>query len=105
MNPSLMFANHVKEQPPNQMITYKHAILLHKIYNINLPQADWVDLNSQQICTSPKTSFKIMKTNNNLIENTILSRRFATLNNKIDLNDLNLSLDTFNIKYKARMLS
>ena len=25
---------------PNQIITYKHAIILHKFYNVNFPQAD-----------------------------------------------------------------
>ena len=41
-----------KRATPNQMITYKHAILLHKLYNPNQPQADWVDLNAHQIFTS-----------------------------------------------------
>ena len=29
---------------PNQIITYKHA-LLHKLYDVNFPQGDWLDLN------------------------------------------------------------
>ena len=31
-----------KRATPDQMITFKHATLLHKLYNVNLPQADWV---------------------------------------------------------------
>ena len=32
----------------NQMITYKHAILLHKLYNTQQPNDDWIDLNFNQ---------------------------------------------------------
>ena len=31
-----------------QMIMYKHAILLHKLYNENCPEIDWLTLNLQQ---------------------------------------------------------
>ena len=52
-----------KRATPNQMITYKHAILLHKLYNVNFPQADWLDLNIHQTLTSRQTKFKITKAN------------------------------------------
>ena len=44
------------------------------------------------------------KSNNFIVGNNILSTRLLTLNNKIDLTDLNLSLDTFKIKYKEKLL-
>jgi hypothetical protein len=90
---------------PNQMIMYKHAILLHKLYNNNLPKADWVELNFQQILTSRQTTFKIIKSNNYLVGNNLISTRLSILNNKIDLNDLNLSLDSFKVKYKEKLLT
>ena len=31
-----------------QMVLYKHAILLHKLYNEKLPESDWFALNFQQ---------------------------------------------------------
>ena len=85
------------------MITYKHAIQLHKLYNDNFPKADWIDLNFQQILTSRQTTFKVTKSNNFIVGNNILSTRLSTLNNKIDLTDLNLSLDTFKVKYKEKL--
>ena len=90
---------------PNQMIVYKHAILLHKLYNNNLPKADWVELNFQQILTSRQTTFKIIKSNNYLVGNNLISSRLTVFNNKIDLNDLNLSLDSFKVKYKEKLLT
>ena len=89
---------------PNQMMNYKHAILLHKLYNNNQPSADWVDLNIQQILTSRQTEFNILKSNNFLVGNNLLATRLAILNNKICLADLNLSLDTFKVKYKEKFL-
>ena len=86
------------------MMNYKHAILLHKLYNNNQPSADWVDLNIQQILTSRQTEFNILKSNNFLIGNNLLATRLAILNSKICLADLNLSLDTFKVKYKEKFL-
>ena len=89
---------------PNQMMNYKHAILLHKLYNNNQPSADWVDLNIQQILTSRQTEFNILKSNNFLVGNNLLATRLAILNNKICLADLNLSLDSYKVKYKKKFL-
>ena len=68
---------------PNQIITYKHALLLHKLYNVNFPQADWLDLNIHQTFTSRQTKFKIIKTNNYLVGHNILAARLSILNDKI----------------------
>ena len=84
---------------------YKHAILLHKLYNGNLQKADWLDLNFNQILTSRQTTFKIIKSNNYLVGNNLISNRLATLNGKVDLKDLHLSLDSYKIKYKKEMLA
>ena len=56
-----------KRATPNQMITYKQTIL--KLYNNNLPQADWIEPYTQQIFTSHHTTFKIIKINNYLVGN------------------------------------
>ena len=94
-----------KRATPNQMMQFKHAIILHNLYSINLPQADWLDLNFNQILTSRQTSFKVIKSNNFLVGNNLITNRLATLNGKVDLKDLNLSLDSFKIKYKKDMLT
>ena len=95
----------LKRALPNQIMQYKHAILLHKLYNERMPNADWVEMNFNQIITSRQTLFKISKTNRYKIGNNILTSRLTTINNKIDLNDLNLSLDSFKVKYKKVLLS
>ena len=46
---------------PKSCKFYKHAILLHKLYNIKLPQADCIDLNTQQIYTSHQSNLKMNK--------------------------------------------
>ena len=89
---------------PTQMMMYKHAILLHKLYNTQQPTADWIDLNFDQVFNSRSKNFKIIKNNNFLVGNNLISSRLAILNNKVELEDLNLSLDSFKIKYKKLML-
>ena len=46
-----------KRALPQQMIEYKHAILLHKLYNEHQPVTDWIELNIDQILTSRQTFF------------------------------------------------
>ena len=89
---------------PEQLITYKHALLLHKLYNNQQPQADWIDINVYQIFNPRRKHFKIMKNNTYLIGNNLLATRLSVLNDKVSLEDLNLSLDSFKVKYKKTLL-
>ena len=89
---------------PEQIIVYKHSILLHKLYNIHQPQADWIDININQVFNSRNTKFRIIKNKNYMVGNNLLWSRLTILNDKIELNDLNLSLDSFKIKYKKLLL-
>ena len=41
-----------KHALPEQMILYKHAILLHKVYDVELPAVEWTALNFQQLFNS-----------------------------------------------------
>ena len=86
------------------MILYKHAILLHKLYNTHQPQTDWIELNFNQIITSRQSHFRIIKSNKYIVGNNLISTRLAVLNGKVLLDDLNLSLDSFKVKYKKIML-
>ena len=95
---------HCKRALPEQMIEYKHAILLHKLYNEHQPVTDWIELNTYQISTSRQTHFKISRTNVFKIGNNKLTSRLSILNEKILLQDLNLSLDAFKVKYKKLLL-
>ena len=86
------------------MIKYKHAILTHKLYNQEQPKADWLDLNFNQTFTSRQTKFKTIGNNNFKVGMNLLSNRLTVVNDQIELNDLNLSLDSFKVKYKKQML-
>ena len=90
---------------PSQIIEYKLAIVLHNVYNNQILKDDWVDLNFNQILTSRQTKFKTLKSNNFKVRNNKLISRLATLNGKINLCDLNMSLNNFKIKYKKHLLS
>jgi hypothetical protein len=94
-----------KRATPTQMIKYKHAILIHKLYNQEQPRADWIDLNFNQTFTSRQTKFKTIKNNNFKVGNNLLSNRLTVVNDEIDLIDLNLSLNSFKVKYKKLLLN
>ena len=89
---------------PSQILEFKHAVVLHNIYNTQIPKDDWIDLNFNQILTSRQTKFQTSKSNNFKIGNNKLISRLSILNNKINLDDLNLSLANFKVKYKKKLL-
>ena len=85
-------------------MNYKHSILLHKFFNNHSPSMDWVELNFNQAITSRETNFNLLKSNKTKIGNNLLSTRLTILNKKVKLDDLNMSLDSFKIKYKKILL-
>ena len=93
-----------KRATPNQILLYKHAILLYKLYNSIDTTQEWVNLNFQQILTSRQVNFVISKTNGYKIGLNLVCNRIAVLNNKIPLNWLNLSFPSFKIKCKDKFL-
>ena len=74
---------------PEQMIIYNHAAMLHKLYNTELPEVEWIALNFQQLLTLRQTKFSVVKNNNRKICNNIKTKRFHVSKNKIILSDLN----------------
>ena len=94
-----------KRAQPEQLLVYKHAILLHKIYNEKIPPMDWVELTFNQTITSRETFFNTIKTNRNKVGNNILSTRLSVLNKKIKLEDLNLAINVFKLKYKQILIT
>ena len=93
-----------KRATPNQMLLYKHAILLFKLYNGIETTDDWLSLNFQQILTGRQSNFIITKTNVYKIGNNLICNRLSHLNDKIPLAWLTLTLDSFKIKCKERFL-
>ena len=81
-----------------------NAILTHKLYNLEQPRADWIDLNFNQILKTRQRAFKVIKNNNYKVGNILLSSHLSIVNNLIDLNDLNPTINAFKIKYKKILL-
>ena len=91
---------------PQQMIVYKHAIVLHVLYNEKYTEKDWIALNFQQTINQRQAKFKILRVNNWRMGNNILTNLLHTFfNNKILLADLNKTLSVYKVEYKKILLS
>ena len=94
----------IKRATPNQMSTYKHALLLFKLYNSNETSDDWVNLNFKQILTRRQQNFRIISEKQFKIGANLLCNRLTSLNGKIPLAWLALSIETFKLKCKEKFL-
>ena len=90
----------LKFSTPKQVVLFKLAILLHKIYNSKSQSKDWLELSDQIILTRRQTSFNSFTKNNYKIGMNILANKFYLLKNQIKLNDLDLTLNLFKMKMK-----
>ena len=89
---------------PQQYCSFKHSILLHTIYNTNSPPLDWITLNFNQCFNSRNPFFQISSVSTYKIGRNKVSERLKILNNKIKLDWLNLSKDSYKIKCKRMFL-
>ena len=93
-----------KRGNPTQMSEYKHAIQLHKLYNSTTMTEDWISLNLQQYFNSTNEKVQIFNVSNYKVGQNLIVNRFRPLNNKINFNWLNESLDSFKVKCKNLLL-
>ena len=70
-----------KRASPEEMCNYKHAIFLHKHFNMVLPLGDWIDLNFQQTFSTRSSTFHFVKTNRFKVGHNLISNRLNILNN------------------------
>ena len=82
---------------PNQMMLYKHSLLLFKIFNDTHQTDDWMDLNWNQSFNNRSTKVRNGKN--------ILSNRLTILNNQIEYDWLNKSLNCFKLLCKSLFLT
>ena len=87
------------------MMKYRLSIQLFKLYNSEMMNDDWVDLNSQQNFNDRQKLVQITDESLTRIGKNILMNRLGILNNKIDYDWLNLSLNSFKIKCKKIFLT
>jgi hypothetical protein len=64
------------------------------------PKRDLIDLNFQMMNTRRQLSFETRNTSNYKVGNNILSKRQSSLNEMIQLQDLNLPFESYKIKCK-----
>ena len=89
-----------KRGTPNQLMIYKHSLLLHKLYNQNWLEVEWLHLQFQHQFCMRQTRFSIAKTNNLQVGENILVNRLSVQNHQIPLDWPNLSYISFKIRCK-----
>ena len=94
----------LKRATPTQIMVYKHALLLHKVYNDESTSPEWIDLFSNQTFNNRSRSANFVENNNFKIGKNILCNRFVILNNKISYESLNLSYGSYKIQCKELLL-
>ena len=85
---------------PEMFTCYKHALVLFKLYNNNTVEEEWISLNWQHQFSIRGNVFKVTRNNKLRVGNNIMINRMSILNNKIQLNWLNLSYESFKLKCK-----
>ena len=89
---------------PECMMKYKLALSLHKLYNKDFNNIEFLLLNQNQILTSRQTLFKTLKTNTYKVGINSLTNRLSLINNLIPLNWLNMSMGTYKVHCKKLLL-
>ena len=89
-----------KRALPNDLMQYKLSIQLYKVYNGDNMNDDWQDMNVQQNFNARNNLFQISDYSKLKVGKNVLANRLRILNNQIDLDWLNLSLNSFKIKMK-----
>ena len=88
-----------------EMMSYRLSIQLHKLYNGNQHNEDWVGLNYQKNFNNRQRFVQINDESAIRIGKNVLMNRLGILNNKIEYEWLNQSLNTFKIKSKKLFLT
>ena len=90
---------------PLKMMKYRMAIQLYKIYNGRSQNEDWIDLNFQQNFSNRNTCVQIIDVSSIRIGRNSIMNRMNCINNKIELNWLNKSIDSYKILCKLTFLT
>ena len=90
-----------KRADPPHVMQYKHALQLFKVYNNSNSSFDWLSLFFNQNFNDRATTVKLFDTSRYKIGKNLLANRFKILNNKIQYDWLNMTLESFKIKCKC----
>ena len=100
---SLHYLN--KRATPQQITTYKHALLLHKTYNDDDMGLNWTNLFFNQQFSSRELNVHFTNNAKYKIGKNIITNRFEILNGKVPLVWLNETFESFKIKCKVLLLT
>ena len=90
---------------PNDMMKYRLAIQLYKIYNGFIINGRWIDMSLQQNFNARQMMVQVTDVSNIKVGKNILMNRLTVINNENDYNWLNLSLISYNLNCKSVFLS
>ena len=94
-----------KRATPPQMMKYKLALQLHKLYNSENMNDDWLSLFFNQNFNGRNSKANFRDTSNHKIGKNLIANRLSILNNEIEYDWLNLEKESYKIKCKALYLS
>ena len=89
-----------KRAAPPQMLKYKLALQLHKLYNDNTYSKDWITLSFNQNFNDRNTKANFIDTSNYKIGKNILPNRLPHINNVIEYDWLNYEKEKFKLVCK-----
>ena len=96
--------NLAKRAMPEDMCTYRHAIMLYKLMRKELCDNELMWLNFQIVDNARIQTWSFtMRQNYDVGKNTLINRMHV-LNGKIEKNWMNLAIDTYKIKCKEKFL-
>ena len=93
-----------KRASPEQMMKYKMALCLFKLYNQEYNSIEFLLLNFNQVLTTRQTTFKLIKNNRTRVGLNSLANRLYLLNGFIPLVWLNSCIGTFKVNCKKLFL-
>jgi hypothetical protein len=91
-----------KRALPNMFSKYKLALLLFKLFNNDMPNDEWLQLNINQRMTTRQTHFITAK-DNLIVGLNNLNNRLHCLHGKIPVDWLNLTFEANKIESKKNL--
>ena len=88
-----------KRAIPEQILKYKLSLSLFKLYSSDYNSLKFSLLNFYQVFTSRQMTFKTLKSNSTKIGLNSLANRLHHINNRVPLEWLNNSFETFKVKF------
>ena len=96
--------NIAKRALPDDMCMYKHAVMLHKLLRNDLCDDEMMNLNFQLADNERSMKIRFIRRQNYDVGKNILLNRLHVINDKIDKNWINLSIDSYKMKCKELFL-